>query len=99
MCFCFNGDNKLSENVGFNSNIKDGVDGDELLQVSNLVCTFFIYGLRFANQISKRDSVLNKTYNFVHCFTEFLLLLSRVTNMHRFEKEKENANDAASNRK
>ena len=42
MCFCFNGNKKLSENVGFNSNIKDGIDGDELLQVSNLVCSFFI---------------------------------------------------------
>ena len=42
MCFCFNGDNKLSQDVGFNFNIKDGVDGDELLQVSNLVCSFFI---------------------------------------------------------
>ena len=31
MCFYFNGDKKLSEDVRFNSNIKDGVDGDELL--------------------------------------------------------------------
>ena len=42
MCFCFNGDKKLSEHVGFNSNIKDGVDDDELFQVSNLVYSFFI---------------------------------------------------------
>ena len=46
MCFCFNGDKKLSEDVGFNSNIKDGVDGDELLQVSNLVCSFFYLGFK-----------------------------------------------------
>ena len=42
MYFCFNGDKKLSEDYGFNSNIKDGVYGNELLQVSNLVCSFFI---------------------------------------------------------
>ena len=42
MCFCFNGDKKLFKDVGFNSNIKDDVDGDKLLQVSNLVCSFFI---------------------------------------------------------
>ena len=42
MCFCFNGDKKLSEDISFNSNSKDGIDGDELLQVSNLVCSFFI---------------------------------------------------------
>ena len=42
MCFYFNGDKKLFENVDFNSNIKDGVDGGELLQVSNLVFSFFI---------------------------------------------------------
>ena len=41
MCFCFNGDKKLYEDVDFNSNIKDGIDGDELLQVSNFVCSFF----------------------------------------------------------
>ena len=44
MCFCFNGDKKLSEDVGLNSNIKDDVDGDELLQVSNLVFSFFYLG-------------------------------------------------------
>ena len=59
MYFCFNGDKTFSENVGFNSNIKDSVDGDELLQVSNFVCSFFYLGFRvlvFANQITKRDS-------------------------------------------
>ena len=47
LCFCFKSDKKLSENFGFNSNIKDssvkdGVDGDEVLKDSNLVCSFFI---------------------------------------------------------
>ena len=66
MCFCFNGDKKLSEDVGFNSNIKDGVDGDELLQIYNLVCSFFFNkGLGFANQIPKRDIVLNKAYDLL----------------------------------
>ena len=46
MCFYFNGDKILSEDVGFNSNIKNGVDGDELLHVSNLVCSFFYLGFR-----------------------------------------------------
>ena len=46
MYFCFNGDKKLSEDVGFNSNIKDDVDGDGLLQVSNLACSFFYLGFR-----------------------------------------------------
>ena len=41
LCFCFKGNKKLSEDVGFNSNIKDssikdGVDGDEVLKDSNL---------------------------------------------------------------
>ena len=36
------GDKKLSKDVGFNSNIKDGVDGDEVLKDSNLVCSCFI---------------------------------------------------------
>ena len=45
LCFYFKGDKKLSEDVGFNSNIKDssvkdGVDGDEVLKDSNLI--FFI---------------------------------------------------------
>ena len=33
---------KLSEDVGFNSNIKDNVYGDELLQIFNLAYFFFI---------------------------------------------------------
>ena len=40
MCLYFNGDKKLSDDVGFNSNIKDGVNGDESLHVSKLVCSF-----------------------------------------------------------
>ena len=45
MCFCFNGNKKLSEDVNFNSNIKYGVDGDEVLKDSNLVCSFFYINL------------------------------------------------------
>ena len=46
LCFCFKGDKKLSEDVAFNSNIKDssakdGVDGDEVLKDSNLA--FLLY--------------------------------------------------------
>ena len=65
MYFCFNNTKKLSEDIGFNFNIKYGIDGDELLQVSNLVCSFFYSGFSFANQITKRDSVLNKAYNLL----------------------------------
>ena len=50
MCFCFKGDKKLSDDFGFNFNIKgsfikDGDDDDEALKDSNLACSFFIYVL------------------------------------------------------
>ena len=100
MCFCFNGDKKLYKDVGFDSNIKYGVNGDELLQVSNLVCSFFVIRAHDLQIKSPREttSLIKHTIIFI-AFTEFLLLLSRVINILRFENEKENTNDATSNRK